>query len=149
METACEAKFGDGEYRFWLPLPQIFELERLCDTSILAIEERLRGALGQDAAGNTDFIGGGDARVQEVRETIRLGLIGGNHGLVDGQEVEVGPLRAKQLADLYCYPARPLSEAVVMAWLILSSAIFGVRLKKKEPEPVAVKKAASRSAKGS
>lgn len=148
METACQAAFGDGEYRFWLPLPQVFELERVCDASILAIEERLRTAIAMDGDGNPDFMGGGTASVQEVRETIRLGLIGGNSGLVEEQEIEVGPLRAKQLADLYCYPARPLSEGVTLAWLILSSAIFGVRLKKKEPEKP-VKKRASRSAKAS
>lgn len=133
METAVEREFGDGQYRFWLPLPQIFELERVCgDVSILAIEERLRGGIGNEADGSLTFIGGGTPMVREVRETIRLGLIGGNHGLVDGEEVEVGPLRAKQLVDLYTYPARPLSEGIVLAWLILSSAIFGVRLKKKE-----------------
>ena len=131
METACEAKFGDGEYRFWLPLPQVFELERVCDASIIAIEERLRMGMGQNDDGSMEFIGGGTGMVREIRETIRLGLIGGNQGLVDGEEIEVGPLRAKQLVDLYCYPARPLAEGVALAWLILSSAIFGVRLKKK------------------
>ena len=132
METACTSAFGDGEYRFWLPLPHVFELERVCgDVSILAIEERLRSGIGQDENGETVFVGGGAASVREIRETIRLGLIGGDHGLVDGSEVEVGPLRAKQLMDLYAYPARPLAESAVLAWLILSSAIFGVRLKKK------------------
>lgn len=135
MDTDCNSAFGDGEYRFWLPLPQVFELERVCgDVSILAIEERLRGALGQNPDGSMDFIGGGAAMVREIRETIRLALIGGNQGIVDGEELEVGPLRAKQLVDLYCYPARPLSEGVTLAWLILSSAIFGVRLKKKAEE---------------
>lgn len=149
METACQAAYGDGEYRFWLPLPQVFELERVCgDVSILSIEERLRQSLGQDNTGEMDFIGGGSATVQEIRETIRLGLIGGNHGMVDAQETEVGPIRAKQLVDLYSYPARPLSEGVVLAWMILSSAIFGVRLKKKD-EPKPPKKNASHSAKGS
>ena len=108
------------------------------DVSILAIEERLRAGIGQDDNGAPVFVGGGTASVREIRETIRLGLIGGNHGLVSSEEVEVGPLRAKQLVDLYSYPARPLAESAVLAWLILSSAVFGVRLKKKaesaEPE---------------
>lgn len=136
METDLLAAFGDGEYRFWLPLPQVFELERVCgDTSIMTLEERLRGCIGQDEAGNVLFIGGGSAMVRDIRETIRLGLIGGNQSLVDGQEAEVGPLRAKQLVDLYSYPARPIAESAVLAWRILSAAIYGVRLKKKaDPE---------------
>lgn len=129
MDTAVILPFGDGEYRFWLPLPQVFELERVCgDVSLLAIEERLRGGIGQEATGEYVFAGGGSAMVREVRETIRLGLIGGNSGMVDGAEVEVGPLRAKELLDLYSYPARPLVESALVAWRVLHAAIFGVRL---------------------
>lgn len=132
MDTDLLAEFGDGEYRFWLPLPQVFELERVCgDTSIMTLEERLRGCIGQSEDGEIGFIGGGAPMVRDIRETIRLGLIGGNSGSVDGSEVEVGPLRAKQLVDLYCYPARPLAESAVLAFRILSAAIYGVRLKKK------------------
>lgn len=136
METAVNAEFGDGEYRFWLPLPQLFELERSCgDVSILAMEERLRQGIGLSDDGDASFIGGGSAMGKEVLEVIRLGLIGGNSGMVDGAEVEVGPLRAKQLVNLYAYPARPFAESAVLAWRILSAAIFGVRLKKKEEAP--------------
>jgi hypothetical protein len=131
VDTAVTTEFGDGSYRFWLPLPQVFELERSCDSSILAIEEKLRISIGQDEDGKTVFIGGGTASIKEIRETIRLALIGGNSGMVDGVETEIGPIRAKQLVEAYCYPARPLAENAALAWLILSSAIFGVRLKKK------------------
>lgn len=134
METAVTAAFGDGEYRFWLGLPQIVALERACaDTSILTIEERLRAAIGVEGE-EFVFVGGGAAMIADVRETIRLALIGGNHALVGGEEVEVGPIRAKQLVDEYVCPARPLSEGVVLAWRILHGAIFGVRLKKKADE---------------
>lgn len=136
METALTTDFADGQYRFWLPLPQVFELERGCDASIITMEERLRGGIGQDEAGNAVFVGGTGETVQVIRETIRLGLIGGNSAMVDGQEREVGPLRAKELVDNYTYPARPLAESAALAWLILSTAVFGVRLKKKaDPEP--------------
>lgn len=150
METALTARFADGEYRFWLPLPQVFELERSCgDVSILAIEERLRGGIGQDVDGKTHFVGGGIASTREIRETIRLALIGGNNGLVDGEAVEVGPMRAKELVDTYCYPQRPLAESAVLAWSILSAAIYGVRLKKKADEAKPARKPRSRSAKAS
>lgn len=132
METAIIANFADGQYRFWLPLPQVFELERNCDTSLLAMEERLRAGIGQDAEGRAVFLGGGSAGVKEIRETIRLALIGGNHAVIDGEQAEVGPIRAKELVDAYTFPSRPLAESAALAWDILSAAIFGIRLKKKD-----------------
>lgn len=135
-ETAISLPFADGEYRFWLPLPQVFELERTCgDVSVISMEERFRASIGVDEQGGFVFTGGGAAMVKEVRETIRLGLIGGATAMVDGAEVEIGPQRAKQLIEAYCYPVRPLSEGVVLAWQILNAAIFGIRLKKKRTRP--------------
>ena len=133
METAVDIKFADGEYRCWLPLPQIFELERNCgDVSILILEERMRMAIGQEPeTGEFVFTGGGAAMTKDIRETIRLGLIGGNHAITDAGQIEVGPLKAKDLVDAYVYPARPLGEGLVIAWRILSAAVFGVQLKKK------------------
>ncbi|NBC37365.1 gene transfer agent family protein [Novosphingobium sp. FSY-8] len=134
METRVEADFADGQYVFWLPMPQVIELERAAGASILTIEEKLRAGIGQDKDGNIVFAGGGGATVSEIRETIRLGLIGGNRAMVDGSEAEVGPLRAAELVRGYAYPARPLAESAALAWRILSAAIFGVRLKKKAME---------------
>lgn len=143
-DTAVNFDFADGNYRFWLPLPEVVELERKTGTSILVIEERLRGAIGVDGelgvANAPDpifvFLGGGSATVADVRETLRLALQGGGGGLVDGQEVEVGPNTARQLVDAYVYPARPFSEGVVQAWRVLHAAIHGVQLSaKKKPEP--------------
>lgn len=130
MDTAVDLKFADGEYRFWLPLPQVIELERKTGTSILVIEERLRGAIGVDGS-EFVFIGGGSAMMMDVRETLRLGLIGGNSAMVDGEQIEVGPMLARQLVDDYVYPARPFAEGVVLAWRVLHGAIHGVELKKK------------------
>lgn len=149
MDTAVDLAFADGEYRFWLPLPQIFELQRKTgETSPLVLEERLRAAIGQDGE-EFVFAGGGAAMVEDVRETLRLGLIGGNRGLVDGQEIEVGPMLAKQLVDQYAYPARPLAEGVVLSWRVLHAAVFGIRLTPKKAEPGAPGKPRSRSAKAS
>ena len=142
MDTAVELDFADGRYRFWLPLPQVIELERKTDASILVIEERLRGAIGvegKDGEGEPNFVflGGGSAMMADVRETIRLALIGGNSGFVEEAEIEVGPGVARQLIDNYVYPARPLSEGVVLAWRILHAAIHGVELasqKKSAPD---------------
>lgn len=148
MDTAVELAFGDGVYRFWLPLPQIVALERKCgDTSILVIEERLRASIGVDADGAFTFAGGGSAMISDVRETIRQALQGGNSGMVDGEEKEVGPISAGELVNQYTYPARPLSEGVVIAWRILHAAIYGIQLKKKPRAKPARKR--SRSPKAS
>lgn len=126
-------KFADGEYAFALQLPQLFELERATgDTSILTLEQRLSAAIGLEN-GDPTFVGGGAAMVADVRETIRLGLIGGNSGKTDEGEIEVGPVRAKQLVEVYVCPARPLEEGVVLAWRILADVIYAPRLAKKKP----------------
>jgi hypothetical protein len=135
VQTEVTAEFADGTYRFWLPLPQMTALERVCgDTSILTLEERMRAAIGV-AGDDFEFIGGGAAMITDIRETIRLALIGGNHGMVGGEEVDVGPIRAKQLVDEYVCPARPMSEGIVLAWRILHALVFGARLKKKADDP--------------
>lgn len=130
-DTAVNFDFADGNYRFWLPLPEVVELERKTGASILVIEERLRGAIGVDGSQDDPtfvFLGGGSATVADVRETLRLALQGGGGGLVDGREVEVGPNTARQLVDAYVYPARPLAEGVVQAWRVLHAAIHGIQL---------------------
>ena len=148
MNTAAEIPFADGTYRFWLPMPQVIELERKTESSISAIEERLRGAIGVDGE-EFVFIGGGSAMMADVRETIRLGLIGGGSGMVDGVEVEVGPNTARALLDAYVYPTRPLSEGILVAWRILHAAIHGIELKKKAEAPAPAPKPKARSPKGS
>lgn len=139
MDTATEVKFADGTYRFWLPLPQIIELERKTgDKSVFAIYDELSGGLGlKDDA--PVYLGGGGAHITDIRETIRLGLIGGNEGLTDAGKIEVGPLLAKQLVDDYVYPARPLIEGQHIAWQILHAAINGIQLKKKAEPAIAAK----------
>lgn len=77
------------------------------------------------------YVGGGAAMVTDVREIIRLALIGGNSCIVDGEEKQVGPMTAKQLVDDYVYPARPFTESLHVAWSILHAAITGISLKKK------------------
>lgn len=136
-DTAVTFAFADGEYRFWLPLPEVVELERKTGSSILAIEERLRAAIGADGSQDEAnplfvFLGGGTATVADVRETLRLALQGGGGGLVDGEQIEVGPIRARQLVDAYVYPARPFGENVVQAWRVLHAAIHGIQLASKK-----------------
>lgn len=144
METAVTLDFADGSYRFWLPLPQALELERNCGKSLFTIFDQVASGLGL-IDDKPVYATGGAAMVKDIRETIRLGLIGGNSAMVDGEEKPVGPQTAKQLVDDYVYPARPLIEGQYLAWGILKAAIEGVQLKKKA-EPVKAKPR-SRSAK--
>jgi len=145
-ETATELSFGDGEYTFWLGLPQIVELERKTGgKSVFTIYDQLGAGLALD--GDTPvYVGGGAAMVTDIRETIRLGLIGGNSGIVDGALVDVGAIRARELVDAYVFPAISLTSGIHVAWAILHAAITGVSLKKKA-DPINAPKSPNRSAK--
>ena len=131
MDTAVDLKFADSEYHFALLLPQIFELERTCGSadaegfrrgkSIFQIYEEISAGLGLGIDDAPVFIGGGKANAKDIRETIRLGLIGGG----------LSPIDAKQLVDDYCFPVRPIAECLSVAWAILRAAIEGVEVKKK------------------
>lgn len=129
-DTRVEMDFGDGRYSFWLPMPLITELERKSGRAFLAIEHSIREAVCQDGD-DFGFMGGGSCPTQDILDVVRLGLQGGNSGLVDGEQVEVGPERARQLVAAYCYPMRPLEETVMHAFRIATTAVVGVRLKKK------------------
>jgi len=129
-DTAVTLAFGDGDYRFWLGLPQVVELERKCgDKSVFAMYDAMGAGLGIDGA-TPVYLGGGSAMVTEIRETIRLGLIGGKSGMVDGAEIEVGPQAARELVEGYVFPNRPMVEGLHVAWSILHAAIVGISLKK-------------------
>ncbi len=137
MDTAVHLPFADGVYRFWLPMPQVIELERKCavdgkSKSLFLIYDEISGGLAFD--GETPvYVGGGAAIARDVREVIRNALIGGGTCVVDGEQIDVGPIRATELVDTYTYPNRPLIETVHTAWRILHAAIHGISLKKKAP----------------
>jgi hypothetical protein len=136
-DTRVDLDFADGRYSFWLALPHVIELERKCGgKSIFAMYDAMGAGLGM--AGDAPiYMGGGAAMVTDIRETIRLGLIGGADGTVDGASVDVGPRRAAELVETYVFPARPLTEALHVAWSILHAAIVGIDLKKKPDEELA------------
>jgi len=62
--AAIEAEFGDGTYTFRLGLDEIEELERRRDLSLFALARRLSPQMR-------------DARLADISETLRCGLIGG------------------------------------------------------------------------
>lgn len=143
--TALELEFADGTYLFDLKLPQLAELQEKCASGVLAIYGRLlrgRYVLGDATIGAPAE---GEARVEDMFETIRLALIGGGRGLVDGKEVTVSALTAKTLVERYCHAA-PLRESWTLAAAILGARFEGYEPPKKaEPPEAAPDKTGSNS----
>lgn len=98
-ETEITEYFGDAEHHFCLTLPEIVELERTTDSAIGAVYGRVS---------HMQFT------LRDVRETIRLGLIGGG----------MAPQRAAQMVETYVDP-RPLAEVSTTALAILTALFFG------------------------
>lgn len=122
--TEITLPFADGEYRFFLTLPMVDELDQK-HGSIMRLEPALRAGIALGENGNAIFAGGGEAQARAIRDVIRCALIGGNRAKVDEKEIEVGTLDAKRLVSAYVHPARPLGESAALAWRILAAAIYG------------------------
>lgn len=144
MITSLELLFADGEYSFDLKLPQLAELQEKRGPIFAVYGRVLKGRylVGDITMADTTA---GEAFAEDLFETIRLALIGGGKGMVDGEEVEVSALKARQLVERYCH-AQPLKESWSLAAAVLSARIEGYEPKKKEPPaPAPVKPARKRS----
>ena len=91
--------WADGEYSFALKIKQLIELQEACDAGPPHILARLEGRAW---------------KVNDVRETVRLGLIGGGATPTDALKMTM-----RYVDD------RPLGENVLIAQIILSAAIVG------------------------
>lgn len=133
ITTALELHFADGEYAFDLKLPQLAELQEKRGP-IFAIYGRVLKGRQYDILHDVLIAdtAAGESYAEDLFETIRLGLIGGRRGLVDGKEVEVNALTAKALVERYCHPA-PLKESWAIAAAVLAARIEGYEQKKDEP----------------
>lgn len=92
--------WGDGQNKFFLGIAQLEELQEKTGVG----PERLFTRLGE-----------GDWKIADITETIRLGLLG----------ADMTPANAYAKVKNYCYPARPLSENIRPAMLILAAALRG------------------------
>jgi len=102
MDCAVTFPWADGaEYRFALPLAQLEELQEKCGAGPEAILARLLA---------------GVPHARDLREIIRLGLIGGG---------AVTPGAAVSLVARYV-DARPRAESYMPARAVLMAAISGV-----------------------
>lgn len=106
-----EAEFGDGTYRMGLRYADVVELEKLLgDVGPLVILQRL----------------GGPWQMQDIREIIRLSLIGGG----------MQPTKALALVRVYV-EARPALENLALAYRVLATAINGPLPPEAEQAPLA------------
>lgn len=98
---SCEIElvFADNSYLFRLPAKRIAELQDRCGAGIGAIYKRTMS---------------GDFYENDLKEIVRLGLIGGG----------LEPLEARKLIDRYC-DAWPLNVWFVHAAAILSACVNG------------------------
>lgn len=94
-------KWADGEHAFRLGIGEIRELQEKCDAGPQHIYRRLSD---------------GTWRLDDIRETLRLGLIGGG----------LEPIPALNLIERYV-DARPLVENVPPAQAVLGAALVGVK----------------------
>lgn len=97
-----ELTWGDGTHKFNVArIKSVLELEEKCNAGIAEIFQRIR-----------------DSRwhINDVRETLRIGLIGGGG---------VTPDKALLLINRYC-DERPWAESLQPAILVLMAAMVGV-----------------------
>jgi Phage tail tube protein, GTA-gp10 len=99
--------WGDGEHPFRLGIGQLRELQEKTGCGPLELFRRL---------------GQGHWRVDDVRETLRIGLIGGG----------MKPPDALRLVRRYV-DERPLTESVLPAQAVLMVALYGEQEDKKQP----------------
>lgn len=137
-----ELDFGDGKYLFKLGLVQLAELQTKCGAPLGEIISRvLRGR----------FLMAGDGQpfgdislaafgAHDLHETVRLALIGGGTGRVNGETVKVDPLRARELTETYVI-ARPIREQWDLAAAIILACVEGYAPKKGSGGPDPSKKA--------
>ncbi len=140
--THIDLAFADGSYRFALGLEQINEIQtKAGNVGIGAIYARtVQGRMADDVTvGHPAY---GAYHIGDLIETVRQGLIGGGMGMVDGQEVKVGPMRANELVERYLMPM-PLVEQWNLAAAILYAKIEGYEDKKKAPPKRAARKKAA------
>lgn len=124
MQNTIDLDFADGLYTFALPLARIDELQRKTGIGIGALFARvLKGCIrvGDDVVMAPHVA---EFHAMDLIETIRQGLIGGNHGVVDGQEITVSPALANRLIESYV-ATRPLSDSWSLAASVLGAVIVG------------------------
>jgi hypothetical protein len=100
-DASVTLTWADGEYKFRLPIGQLRELQDKTDAGPIEVLDRLMSRRW---------------RVDDIRETLRLGLIGGG----------LKPVEALVLIKRYV-DERPLMENAPAAQTVLLAALVGVK----------------------
>jgi tail tube GTA-gp10-like protein len=126
-ESKIDLDFADGRYTFALPLPRIDELQKKTGIGIGGLFARVLKGCVQLPDGRVVIVPDqGEFYVLDIVETLRQALIGGNHAVVDGQDIPVPPSLADRLIQNYVSPpARPLSDSWSLAASVLGACIVG------------------------
>jgi hypothetical protein len=109
---AVELDFGDGTFTFRLGLEEIEELEEKRDASLFALARRLDPAMR-------------DARLADIKEVIRLGLVGGG----------TAPTAALRLIRRYI-DERPIDESRDVAFGVVLAGLARVHSAELERPPL-------------
>lgn len=135
-ESKIDIDFADGTYTFALPLPRIEEVQQKCGIGIGGLFARvLKGFV---EIGDEIFQDHNQAQFYalDIVEPIRQGLIGGNHGFVNGVDIAVSPALADRLIQNYVAD-RPLTDSWSLSASILAACIKGYTPPKKAPPAAA------------
>lgn len=106
---AAEIDWADGTYTFRLGLDQIEELEEKRDLSLFALARRLSPS-------------DRDARLADIREVLRLGLIGGDMKPVDAL------VKVRKYVD-----ERPIDESRDIAYAVVLAGLARVNTAEAPP----------------
>lgn len=109
--AAVELDFGDGTYTFRLGLAEIEELEEKRDAALFALARRLDPSMRE-------------ARLADVMEVIRLGLIGGG----------MKPVEAMVIVRRYV-DGRPLDESRDVAFAVVLAGLMRVHSDQAQEPP--------------
>lgn len=118
----------NGEDDFCIAqIKSVLLLEEKCGCGIYEVAGRLASVLSAAGAGMI----GGNARVNDIRETIRIGLMGGGKS----------PEEANKIVST-CVDGQPLAHSVLVAYKAIEAYLIGV------PDDPVGKTAAPEAAKG-
>lgn len=100
-DASIELDFGDGTHKFRLAWGELCKVQEACDAGPYVVLERLTM---------------GTWRMEDIREVIRYGLIGG--GMVPGDALKL----VREYVE-----ERPPVENVIFARVILSTGLLGAK----------------------
>lgn len=118
-----ELFFGDGTYLFRFGLKQFAEHDEKCGP-LGAVFARVLAGRGQVMGTDVGFSTMAAYRYADLRETVRLGLIGGAQGEVDEKPVKVDAVRALKLVERYV-DGQPTEDTWKLAAAILTAVCQG------------------------